>query len=106
MIAYKGINPEGGSIESFNRDDIPEHWEVLETEIENPNVLLAETEIEALRSQTRSEISSLIFEHTQKMLMRNVPIPEEIQSEYDRKRSEYKNQKQAIYEKYGVKINP
>lgn len=99
---YTGINPNGGAIESFNIDDIPKEWEITETEIEDPNIINAELEIEALRQKTRSDISLLIFEHTQKLMMRGVPIPEEIQQEYDLKRNNYQLEKEAIYQKYSI----
>lgn len=99
---FTGINPDGGAIESFNINDIPNNWEIIETQIENPNVINAELEVEALRQKTRSDISSLIFEHTQKLMMRGVPIPEEIQQEYDLKRNNYQLEKEAIYNKYGI----
>lgn len=106
MIMYKGMNPEGGSVEVFNLKDIPTGWEYSEFEIEDPRICHAENEVDILRNQTKIEISALIFEHTQKLMMRGVPIPEEIQIEYDLKRAKYKEQKQAIYEKYGITINP
>lgn len=99
---YTGINPDGGAIESFNINDIPKGWEITETQIEDPNAINAELEVEALRQKTRLDISSLIFEHTQKFMMRGVPIPEEIQSEYDLKRNNYQLEKEAIYQKYGI----
>jgi len=106
MKKYRAINPDGGFEESLVKEDLNQSWEIIEIEIEDPKYIQAETEIESLRNQTRSEISSLIFEHTQKLMMRGVPIPEEIQNEYDFKRSQYQEQKQAIYNKYGITNNP
>lgn len=103
---YKGSSAEGRTIESFNINDIPSDWEITEQEIEDPNIINAESEIEVLRAKTRSEISSLIFEHTQKLMMRGVSIPDEIQEEYDLKRNNYKLEKEAIYQKYGISNNP
>lgn len=98
---FRGINPDGGSIEVFNLRNIPENWEFEEFEVDNEHAN-AESEIEALRVQTRSEISSLIFEHTQKLMMRGIPIPEDVQIQYDLKRTQYQAQKQAIYNKYNI----
>lgn len=53
-------------------------------------------EIEVIREQTRKDISSLIFEHTQRQSMRGIPIPEDILQQYDEMRAEYQIKKQAI----------
>ncbi|MFY0481444.1 hypothetical protein ACI6PS_02465 [Flavobacterium sp. PLA-1-15] len=50
-IVYKGINPDGGSSESFKIEDIPEGWEVLEyeIEIEDENIEITNNYIQRLQ---------------------------------------------------------
>lgn len=57
---------------------------------------IKDAEIEVLREQTRKDISSLIFEHTQRFAMRGIPIPEDILQQYNEMRTEYQIKKQAI----------
>lgn len=62
----------------------------------------ANEEIEDLRNKTRISISALLYEHTQRKIMRDIPIPNEIDEQYNEMRNEYKNKKQEIYSRYGI----
>ena len=74
----------------------PETLEVYEGATAEILSEIKDKEIEILREQTSKEISSLIFEHTQRFAMRGVPIPLEITEQYEQMRAEYQIKKQAI----------
>lgn len=83
-IKYRALNPDGGYIESFNRDDLPQDWEIIEIEVEDNN-----EDVEELRRQKTNEInalynqqiSSLVTIHIENMIFDETPIPQEIRDQ-------------------------
>lgn len=101
-IKYRALNPNGGFIESLDKEELPEDWTVIELEIENNNQEMAICEIENLRMLTRTQINDLLYEHTRSLLTRGIEIPEEIKSEYNKIRLDYSNLKNEILIKYNL----
>jgi hypothetical protein len=57
------------------------------------------TEIEALRQKTQTEIDAFISSHVQKLILRQVEIPAEIRNQYEAMRNAYQIEKQLILDK-------
>ncbi len=91
MELYRVYDERGGYVETSEKPEGVE-YEIIEFELPDTK----DAEIEALREQTRKEISALIFEHTQRQSMRGIQIPEDILQQYDEMRAEYQIKKQEI----------
>lgn len=107
VIIYKGVKENGEVFESFNVNDIPEVFnEITVYEIDCPKRENAEREISILRMETEQEIDILVRKHLQSLDFDGTPIPEEIKELRILKKLEYRQKKEAIYEKYGITNNP
>jgi len=102
MIKYRGHNPAGG-YEEKKENNFPQSWQVEEIEFEDSETEQLNSEIEILRENTRKKISELIYEHTQRKVMRGIDIPEDIQEKYEEMRAEYRENKNQLLIKYSSK---
>lgn len=98
-IKYIAINPEGGSIESFNRDDLPQDWEIIEVEVEDNNQELEELKklkIEEVDNYYTSMIFTMSAKHFENYIYDGTPIPQEIRDRRDLMREECNQKIQEI----------
>jgi len=79
----------------FNADTL----EVYEGAIQEDLLFLKNSEIEALRKKTETEIDAFISPYVQKLILRQVEIPSEIMQEYNAMRAAYGIEKQIILDK-------
>lgn len=59
-------------------------------------------EIEALRENTKREISKFMYEYNERLSIRQIPIPEDVMRKYDEMRAEFHIKKTEILNKYNL----
>ena len=90
-IKYRALNPEGGYIESYNREDLPQDWEIIEIEIEDNGEALEELrrqKTEEINAFYNAQIDLLVSKHIENLIFDQTPIPQEIKDQRELIRDE------------------